>query len=118
MHQEAAKPRRESPVPAISCNNEGQQQKQQKQQTATTTTGVKRSSRFRGVSRFDIYLKSIALDMHTCMHIHASNLYIYIVYNMCLQHRHRWTGRFEAHLWDKGSWNPTQRKKGARYVHS
>ncbi|XP_038885870.1 AP2-like ethylene-responsive transcription factor At1g16060 [Benincasa hispida] len=26
--------------------------------------------------------------------------------------RHRWTGRFEAHLWDKGYWNPTQRKKG------
>ncbi|KAE8023315.1 hypothetical protein FH972_009025 [Carpinus fangiana] len=26
--------------------------------------------------------------------------------------RHRWTGRFEAHLWDKRSWNPTQRKKG------
>lgn len=26
--------------------------------------------------------------------------------------RHRWTGRFEAHLWDKGSWNPTQKKKG------
>jgi hypothetical protein len=46
--------RRESPVPAISCNNEGQKQQQQKQQTATTTTGVKRSSRFRGVSRFDI----------------------------------------------------------------
>jgi AP2-like factor (ANT lineage) len=37
---------------------------------------VKRSSRFRGVSR------------------------------------HRWTGRYEAHLWDKASWNPTQRKKG------
>ncbi|CAN1349048.1 Ethylene-responsive transcription factor WRI1 [Linum perenne] len=46
--------------------------------TATTTTApiVKRSSRFRGVSR------------------------------------HRWTGRYEAHLWDKGSWNPTQKKKG------
>ncbi|XP_017222220.1 AP2-like ethylene-responsive transcription factor At1g16060 [Daucus carota subsp. sativus] len=43
---------------------------------ATTTTTVKRSSRFRGVSR------------------------------------HRWTGRYEAHLWDKGSWNVTQRKKG------
>ncbi|KAK1379086.1 AP2-like ethylene-responsive transcription factor [Heracleum sosnowskyi] len=42
----------------------------------TTTTTVKRSSRFRGVSR------------------------------------HRWTGRYEAHLWDKGSWNVTQRKKG------
>ncbi|KAL3834931.1 hypothetical protein ACJIZ3_009667 [Penstemon smallii] len=42
----------------------------------TTTTTMKRSSRFRGVSR------------------------------------HRWTGRFEAHLWDKGSWNVTQKKKG------
>ncbi|CAI9785020.1 unnamed protein product [Fraxinus pennsylvanica] len=26
--------------------------------------------------------------------------------------RHRWTGRYEAHLWDKGSWNATQKKKG------
>lgn len=26
--------------------------------------------------------------------------------------RHRWTGRFEAHLWDKTSWNDKQRKKG------
>ncbi|XP_072979735.1 AP2-like ethylene-responsive transcription factor At1g79700 [Typha angustifolia] len=26
--------------------------------------------------------------------------------------RHRWTGPFEAHLWDKDSWNTTQRKKG------
>ncbi|KAI8003659.1 Ethylene-responsive transcription factor WRI1 [Camellia lanceoleosa] len=43
---------------------------------STTTTGLRKSSRFRGVSR------------------------------------HRWTGRFEAHLWDKGSWNATQRKKG------
>ncbi|KAL7263398.1 hypothetical protein ACSBR1_001542 [Camellia fascicularis] len=43
---------------------------------STTTTGLKRSSRFRGVSR------------------------------------HRWTGRFEAHLWDKWSWDATQRKKG------
>lgn len=43
---------------------------------STTTTGLKRSSRFRGVNR------------------------------------HRWTGRFEAHLWDKGAWNATQRKKG------
>ncbi|ONK77972.1 uncharacterized protein A4U43_C02F12860 [Asparagus officinalis] len=25
--------------------------------------------------------------------------------------RHRWTGRYEAHLWDKG-WNPLQNKKG------
>ncbi|XP_015876174.2 ethylene-responsive transcription factor WRI1 isoform X1 [Ziziphus jujuba] len=26
--------------------------------------------------------------------------------------RHRWTGRFEAHLWDKSSWNNVQNKKG------
>ncbi|KAL5568726.1 hypothetical protein UlMin_025301 [Ulmus minor] len=26
--------------------------------------------------------------------------------------RHRWTGRFEAHLWDKSCWNNAQKKKG------
>ncbi|XP_078180605.1 AP2-like ethylene-responsive transcription factor At1g16060 [Carex rostrata] len=26
--------------------------------------------------------------------------------------RHRWTGRYEAHLWDKNCWNPLQSKKG------
>lgn len=26
--------------------------------------------------------------------------------------RHRWTGRYEAHLWDKSSWNQAQNKKG------
>lgn len=26
--------------------------------------------------------------------------------------RHRWTGRFEAHLWDKNGWNQSQNKKG------
>ncbi|KAK8469836.1 hypothetical protein PHAVU_005G183700 [Phaseolus vulgaris] len=26
--------------------------------------------------------------------------------------RHRWTGRYEAHLWDKTSWNQSQNKKG------
>ncbi|KAE8710005.1 Ethylene-responsive transcription factor WRI1 [Hibiscus syriacus] len=52
-----------------------QPQQQNDQQTIAATT-VKRSSRFRGVSR------------------------------------HRWTGRYEAHLWDKLSWNFTQKKKG------
>ncbi|BAS95082.1 AP2-like ethylene-responsive transcription factor PLT1 [Oryza sativa Japonica Group] len=51
---------------------------------------VKRSSRFRGVSRFRACRDD--KKMLSC--------------------RHRWTGRFEAHLWDKNSWNPTQRKKG------
>ncbi|XP_076908573.1 uncharacterized protein LOC143565500 [Bidens hawaiensis] len=26
--------------------------------------------------------------------------------------RHRWTGRFEAHMWDKGTWKNIQNKKG------
>nr|POE91282.1 ethylene-responsive transcription factor wri1 [Quercus suber] len=64
-----------SSAAALSCNMEGdQQQKQPQPDQPTTVTGVKRSSRFHGVSR--------------------------------------WTGRYEAHLWDKGSWNPTQKKKG------
>ncbi|KAK4488458.1 hypothetical protein RD792_004222 [Penstemon davidsonii] len=48
---------------------------QESNQTSATKT-VKRSSRFRGVSK------------------------------------HRWTGKYEAHLWDKLSWNITQNKKG------
>ncbi|XP_054824756.1 AP2-like ethylene-responsive transcription factor At1g16060 [Prosopis cineraria] len=66
--------RRDSSVVLLQ-GNEKQEQPRGGQSTATTTT-VKRSSRFRGVSR------------------------------------HRWTGRYEAHLWDKGTWNPTQKKKG------
>ncbi|KAJ8477953.1 hypothetical protein OPV22_021680 [Ensete ventricosum] len=26
--------------------------------------------------------------------------------------RHRWTGRYEAHLWDKNCWHESQNKKG------
>ncbi|CAI9109633.1 OLC1v1009492C1 [Oldenlandia corymbosa var. corymbosa] len=52
------------------------EQMEQADQPSSAPTTVKRSSRFRGVSR------------------------------------HRWTGRYEAHLWDKLSWNVTQKKKG------
>ncbi|KAL1538665.1 hypothetical protein AAHA92_27381 [Salvia divinorum] len=48
----------------------------QPKQAAAAATTVKRSSKYRGVSR------------------------------------HRWTGRYEAHLWDKQSWNISQKKKG------
>ncbi|KAM7251688.1 hypothetical protein ACFE04_023571 [Oxalis oulophora] len=71
--------RHPSAITLASNNGQGVDQQQLAQggdQPTTTTTTVKRSSRFRGVSR------------------------------------HRWTGRYEAHLWDKASWNPTQRKKG------
>ncbi|KAM1058794.1 hypothetical protein TB2_023192 [Malus domestica] len=69
--------RRDPPPVAFSCDNSQTEQKlPQKLADQTLTTTMKRSSRFRGVSR------------------------------------HRWTGRFEAHLWDKLSWNVTQKKKG------
>ncbi|KAJ9562383.1 hypothetical protein OSB04_007543, partial [Centaurea solstitialis] len=56
---------------ALNCKNEPNSVTGQ-----GSPTTVKRSSKYRGVSR------------------------------------HRWTGRFEAHLWDKLSWNVTQKKKG------
>ncbi|KAG7985440.1 hypothetical protein I3843_03G025700 [Carya illinoinensis] len=69
-------------APGSDDNNHSRHQQQFQQQTdqTSTATTVKRSSKFRGVSR------------------------------------HRWTGRFEAHLWDKLSWNVTQKnesKQGA-----
>ncbi|KAI3948345.1 hypothetical protein MKW92_023774 [Papaver armeniacum] len=78
------KRRRREPIVGDASTSTNAESKEQQQQvdgssatsTTTTTTTIKRSSRFRGVSR------------------------------------HRWTGRFEAHLWDKGSWNVTQKKKG------
>uniref|UniRef100_A0A1D1YFZ3 Ethylene-responsive transcription factor WRI1 n=1 Tax=Anthurium amnicola TaxID=1678845 RepID=A0A1D1YFZ3_9ARAE len=63
--------RREHPPPAQAGSEGGETP-----QSAPTSSAIKRSSRFRGVSR------------------------------------HRWTGRYEAHLWDKGSWNAAQKKKG------
>ncbi|KAL0296366.1 UNVERIFIED_CONTAM: Ethylene-responsive transcription factor WRI1 [Sesamum radiatum] len=75
-----AKRRRRSPSLVTLSYNEQQQHPQPLQldptaAAAAATTTIKRSSRFRGVSR------------------------------------HRWTGRYEAHLWDKGSWNVTQKKE-------
>ncbi|KAK1298968.1 Ethylene-responsive transcription factor WRI1 [Acorus calamus] len=64
--------RREPPLPPLIIVEDNKDPSD----PSPTSTGVKRSSRFRGVSR------------------------------------HRWTGRYEAHLWDKGSWNATQKKKG------
>ncbi|KAG4935846.1 Ethylene-responsive transcription factor WRI1 [Glycine max] len=74
----AKRRRRDSSMAVLGGNGQqGEQLEEQKQLGGqSTATTVKRSSRFRGVSR------------------------------------HRWTGRFEAHLWDKGTWNPTQKKKG------
>ncbi|XP_030482393.2 AP2-like ethylene-responsive transcription factor At1g16060 [Cannabis sativa] len=71
--------RRKRDIPTdqvISCDDNKQGTQADDQAPPATTTTVKRSSKYRGVSR------------------------------------HRWTGRYEAHLWDKLSWNVTQKKKG------
>lgn len=72
--------RRRRDSAAIARSSDTTQQPQAPQQadqaSVPAPATVKRSSRFRGVSR------------------------------------HRWTGRYEAHLWDKLSWNVTQKKKG------
>ncbi|CAK9162871.1 unnamed protein product [Ilex paraguariensis] len=70
--------RRDTAASTLSCDNQQGQQQPPPQEVDqfSAPTSVKRSSRFRGVSR------------------------------------HRWTRRFEAHLWDKLSWNVTQKKKG------
>ncbi|KAF8010849.1 hypothetical protein BT93_J1483 [Corymbia citriodora subsp. variegata] len=72
------KRRRRDPASSVllGCDDSSQALQPQQTDQMPSATTVKRSSRFRGVSR------------------------------------HRWTGRYEAHLWDKLSWNVTQRKKG------
>ncbi|CAA2990611.1 AP2-like ethylene-responsive transcription factor At1g79700, partial [Olea europaea subsp. europaea] len=60
-------------VPEVRCRFKRRKRETEKE---VDPTPVKRSSRFRGVSK------------------------------------HRWTGRYEAHLWDKLSWNLTRKKKG------
>ncbi|KAG6719787.1 hypothetical protein I3842_03G024300 [Carya illinoinensis] len=69
-------------APGSDDNNQSRHQQQFQQQTdqTSTATTVKRSSKFRGVSR------------------------------------HRWTGRFEAHLWDKLSWNVTQKNESKQVL--
>ncbi|KAM3397235.1 AP2-like ethylene-responsive transcription factor BBM [Capsicum galapagoense] len=83
VNNKCTKRRRKSPASAVIMNddnyNNGQKldsKKGDQNNIIVQTPTVKRSSRFRGVSR------------------------------------HRWTGRYEAHLWDKASWNVTQKKKG------
>lgn len=78
-----------------------------KSQNPTSPASTRRSSIYRGVTRliFEFgssdwicvlfFFKSIC---ENCMFVGF--------------YRHRWTGRFEAHLWDKSSWNSIQNKKG------
>lgn len=68
---------------------------------AAAAGGGRRSSIYRGVTR-SIFLAFSLMGFR--LHVRYSCLIIIS--------RHRWTGRFEAHLWDKSSWNNIQNKKG------
>lgn len=60
--------------------------------------------------------------------VYVASLYFYLVSFIIIIScfwfhgiRHRWTGRYEAHLWDKSTWNQNQNKKGKQglslYIH-
>lgn len=87
--------------------------KSQKCKQNQTITGGRRSSIYRGVTRFDLS----HCFFNSVLHYYYSPKWgftcICMLLNNCsLINRHRWTGRFEAHLWDKSSWNNIQSKKG------
>ncbi|KAK8563335.1 hypothetical protein V6N12_035484 [Hibiscus sabdariffa] len=70
-------------------------------------TAGKRSSIYRGVTS--------CLSFETTKEFNTirSCTWVIDVYGSTLEYnRHRWTGRYEAHLWDKSTWNQNQNKKG------
>jgi AP2-like factor, ANT lineage len=84
---------------------------------APSDSNSRRSSVYRGVTRFNIH----HFFIHLCLLILLLAFTIfslidvkppYLTSRFFYRHRHRWTGRYEAHLWDKSSWNETQNKKG------
>lgn len=76
-----------------------------------------RTSIYRGVTRFPFFLFTQLLTTFTClsmhMYIHWGKAYIILIRSQfrfwC---RHRWTGRYEAHLWDNTCRREGQTRKG------
>ncbi|KAK9123266.1 hypothetical protein Sjap_012868 [Stephania japonica] len=62
--------------------------------------GLKRAKKERGCTA-----KERISKMPPCVAGKRSSIYRGVT-------RHRWTGRYEAHLWDKSTWNQNQNKKG------
>lgn len=61
-----------------------------------------RSSAYRGVTRY----------VRTYVRTYGHSLTTHHCKRRLLLGRHRWTGRFEAHLWDKDARNGSRSKKG------
>ncbi|RDX67265.1 AP2-like ethylene-responsive transcription factor, partial [Mucuna pruriens] len=70
---------------------------------AKTTTSQKSLNSGGSISKVKRARKSIPRDRDTPSQ--RSSIYRGVT-------RHRWTGRYEAHLWDKTCWNESQSKKG------
>ncbi|CAM6101546.1 unnamed protein product [Calypogeia fissa] len=83
-------------VPAVAQQGGGVEGAEQPQQQR----GVKRTRRDRGSTA-----KERISKMPPCAAGKRSSIYRGVT-------RHRWTGRYEAHLWDKSTWNQSQNKKG------
>ncbi|GKA60334.1 AP2-like ethylene-responsive transcription factor, partial [Tanacetum coccineum] len=73
---------------------------QQQQQLMVKYRGIKKSRKDRGCTA-----KERISKMPPCAAGKRSSIYRGVT-------RHRWTGRYEAHLWDKSTWNQNQNKKG------
>ncbi|KAL7582609.1 hypothetical protein Lser_V15G42572 [Lactuca serriola] len=70
------------------------------QQLMVKYRGIKKSKKDRGCTA-----KERISKMPPCAAGKRSSIYRGVT-------RHRWTGRYEAHLWDKSTWNQNQNKKG------
>ncbi|KAL8225364.1 hypothetical protein R6Q57_017921 [Mikania cordata] len=70
------------------------------QQLMVKYSGLKKSKKDRGCTA-----KERISKMPPCAAGKRSSIYRGVT-------RHRWTGRYEAHLWDKNTWNQNQNKKG------
>ncbi|KAM0027530.1 putative transcription factor AP2-EREBP family [Helianthus debilis subsp. tardiflorus] len=70
------------------------------QQLMVKYRGLKKSKKERGCTA-----KERISKMPPCAAGKRSSIYRGVT-------RHRWTGRYEAHLWDKNTWNQNQNKKG------
>lgn len=68
-----------------------------------------RSSIYRGVTRQVIFSFLCMYGVLNSWFLSVPN-FVVIYAEYCF--RHRWTGRYEAHLWDKNCWNESQNKKG------
>ncbi|XP_065850776.1 AP2-like ethylene-responsive transcription factor At1g16060 [Euphorbia lathyris] len=73
---------------------------QQNQKTAARNTNIKTTNE-NGVTKVKRTRRSVPRDSPP----QRSSIYRGVT-------RHRWTGRYEAHLWDKNCWNESQNKKG------